>query len=226
MTKPGRAKPGAMTKPGRSQKVSVYRGHNPAGETAISAPTKSEPAATVLIVAEDETETVKMELGFQEEILVFAHSDAIKAIQRISRDRPRLVMLARAFADTSRGAALVHTMQDRSHPGQHPDPRDLASRRLWTPSPPDRTECGIGGCTARRGAPLRSPWLACGAPIQAAIGLRAAGCWKSGHGRRAFRDWRSSGGVDCVATEPAGPSRDGNGAGRGSLFRASRLGHV
>ena len=89
----------------------MYRGHNPAGETAISAPTESEPAATVLIVAEDETETVKMELGFQEEIHVFAHSDAIKAIQRITRDRPRLVMLARAFADTSRGAALVHTIK-------------------------------------------------------------------------------------------------------------------
>jgi len=39
------------------------------------------------------------------------YEDAIKALQLITRDRPRLVVLGRAFTDSERGAALVNAIR-------------------------------------------------------------------------------------------------------------------
>ncbi len=68
-------------------------------------------ASVVLIVAENEAQAVKSEPGFETDIRVFADTDAIKALQLITRDRPRLVVLGRAFVDTVRGAALVNAIR-------------------------------------------------------------------------------------------------------------------
>ncbi len=68
-------------------------------------------ASVVLIVAENEAQAVKSEPGFETDIRVFADTDAIKARQLITRDRPRLVVLGRAFVDTVRGAALVNAIR-------------------------------------------------------------------------------------------------------------------
>ena len=67
-------------------------------------------ASVVLIVAENEVQAVKSEPGFETDIRVFADTDAIKAQQLITRDRPRLVVLGQAFIDTERGAALVNAI--------------------------------------------------------------------------------------------------------------------
>ena len=67
-------------------------------------------ASVVLIVAENEVQAVKSEPGFETDIRVFADTDAIKALQLITRDRPRLVVLGQTFIDTERGAALVNAI--------------------------------------------------------------------------------------------------------------------
>ena len=64
-----------------------------------------------MIVAENEAQVVKSEPGFETDIRVFADTDAIKARQLITHDRPRLVVLGRAFVDTVRGAALVNAIR-------------------------------------------------------------------------------------------------------------------
>ena len=74
-------------------------------------PTTAEQAPTILIVAEDEVQTVKSEPGVETHIRVFADTDALRALQCISRDRPRVVMLGRAFVDSPRGAALVNAIR-------------------------------------------------------------------------------------------------------------------
>ncbi len=74
-------------------------------------PTTAELAPTILIVAEDEVQTVKNEPGIETNIRVFADTDALTALQCISRDRPRVVVLGRAFVDTPRGATLVNAIK-------------------------------------------------------------------------------------------------------------------
>ena len=94
-------------------------------------------ASVVLIVAENEAQAVKSEPGFETDIRVFADTDAIKARQLITRDRPRLVVLGRAFVDTVRGAALVNAIRtDQTLPdtqirvlAQVSDYLDLVSER-------------------------------------------------------------------------------------------------
>ena len=82
-----------------------------AGMMETPTPTTAARAPTILIVAEDEVQTVKSEPGFKTNIRVFADTDAIRALQCISRDRPRLVVLGRAFVDSSRGAGLVNAIK-------------------------------------------------------------------------------------------------------------------
>ncbi len=77
----------------------------------IEIPTLTTAAQAILIVAEDEVQTVKSEPGFETNIRVFADTDSIRALQCISRDRPRVVVLGRAFVDSARGAALVNAIK-------------------------------------------------------------------------------------------------------------------
>ena len=65
-------------------------------------------ALTILIGAEDEVQTVESDPDFDTNIRVFADTDAIRALRCISRERPRVVVLGRAFVGTLRGAALVN----------------------------------------------------------------------------------------------------------------------
>ena len=82
-----------------------------AGMMETPTPTTAAQAPTILIVAEDEVQTVKSEPGFKTNIRVFADTDAIRALQCISRDRPRVVVLGRAFVDSCRGAGLVNAIK-------------------------------------------------------------------------------------------------------------------
>ena len=77
----------------------------------ITMPTTAEQAPTILIVAADEVQTVKSEPGFETNIRVFADTDAVRALQCISRDRPRVVVLGRTFVDSPRGAVLVNAIK-------------------------------------------------------------------------------------------------------------------
>ena len=45
------------------------------------------------------------------ELITFADTDALLALETISRRQPRLVMLEKGFAETSRGAALINRLK-------------------------------------------------------------------------------------------------------------------
>ncbi len=115
-------------------------------------------ASVVLIVAADEVQAVKSVPGFETDIRVFADTDAIKAEQLITRDRPRLVVLGRAFTETERGLALINairtdqTLADTQIRviGQASDYLDLVSQRA---------EAGFAPGTAVPGEPLPADYL-------------------------------------------------------------------
>ncbi len=115
-------------------------------------------ASVVLIVAENEVQVVTSEPGFETDIRVFADTDAIKALQLITRDRPRLVVLGRAFTETERGLALINairtdqTLADTQIRvlGQASDYLDLVSQRA---------EAGFAPGTAVPGEPLPADYL-------------------------------------------------------------------
>ena len=62
-------------------------------------------AQTVLIAAPEHLPALK-EHGFAD-ALAFSDADALKALEAITREKPRVIALEKLFASTSRGAALI-----------------------------------------------------------------------------------------------------------------------
>ena len=60
---------------------------------------------TVLIAAPEHLPALK-EHGFAD-ALAFSDADALKALEAITREKPRVIALEKLFAATSRGAALI-----------------------------------------------------------------------------------------------------------------------
>ena len=80
-------------------------------------------AQTVLIAAPDHLPALK-EHGFAD-ALAFSDLDALKALEAITRDKPKVIALEKAFASTSRGAALIKRIKaDPSLIGCEIDARD------------------------------------------------------------------------------------------------------
>ena len=115
-------------------------------------------ASVVSIVAEDEVQVVKSEPGFETDIRVFADTDAIKARQLITRDRPRLVVLERAFIDTERGAALVNAIRTDQTLADT-QIRVLAQAGDYVYLVSRRAEAGFAPGTAVPGEPLPADYL-------------------------------------------------------------------
>ena len=114
--------------------------------------------SVVLIVAADEVEVLKTEPGFDKDVRVFADADAIKALQLITRDRPRLVVLGRAFTETDRGAGLVNTVT--THPDlAHCQIRVLGQASDYLRLMSRRAEAGLAPGTAVPGEPLPPDYL-------------------------------------------------------------------
>jgi CheY-like chemotaxis protein len=65
---------------------------------------------TVLIAAPEHLSVLKTRLGLGE-ILTFADADVLQALEAITSLRPDLVALEKAFADTSRGTALINRIR-------------------------------------------------------------------------------------------------------------------
>ena len=63
-------------------------------------------ADTVLIASPDHLAALKAHKSFAA-AQSFADADALKALEAITKDKPKLIVLERTFAATSRGAALV-----------------------------------------------------------------------------------------------------------------------
>jgi PilZ domain-containing protein len=69
-------------------------------------------SCTVLIAAPELLPALKKRTsGFEGELLAFADTEALRALEVISRRRPRVVALERAFAATPRGAALINRIK-------------------------------------------------------------------------------------------------------------------
>ena len=69
-------------------------------------------SCTVLIAAEDLLPALKtQDLEADGELLAFRDTDALRALDVISRRRPRVVALERTFAATPRGAALINRIK-------------------------------------------------------------------------------------------------------------------
>ena len=63
-------------------------------------------AQTVLIAAPEHLPALKEHGGFAD-ALAFSDADALKALEAITRQKPRVIALEKMFAATSRGAALI-----------------------------------------------------------------------------------------------------------------------
>jgi hypothetical protein len=69
-------------------------------------------SCTVLIASADLLPALKERAGDGvSELLAFADSEALHALEAITKRRPRLVTLERLFAATPRGAALIHRIK-------------------------------------------------------------------------------------------------------------------
>jgi hypothetical protein len=65
----------------------------------------------VLIAASDLLPSLKESVGSGAELLAFSDTEALRALEVVSRRRPRVVMIERLFAATPRGAALINRIK-------------------------------------------------------------------------------------------------------------------
>lgn len=69
------------------------------------------PAPAVIIAALNLTPSLRERLADEGELLTFADTEPIQALQTILEQRPRLIVLERLFAATPRGAALINRIK-------------------------------------------------------------------------------------------------------------------
>ncbi len=69
-------------------------------------------SCTVLIAAPELLDILKQRTGADDgELLAFSDADALRALEVIAERRPHVVALERLFAETPRGAALIHRIK-------------------------------------------------------------------------------------------------------------------
>ena len=73
----------------------------------------SAPACTVLIAAPDLLATLKQGslASNNTELIAFSDAEALRALEVISKRRPKVVALEKVFAATPRGAALINRIK-------------------------------------------------------------------------------------------------------------------
>ena len=69
------------------------------------------PAAALVIAAENLMPALRDRLSVDGEVLTFADTEPIQALQVIIEERPGLIVLERLFAATPRGAALINRIK-------------------------------------------------------------------------------------------------------------------
>ena len=112
----------------------------------------------VLIVAADEVHALQTKPDFEKDIHVFADTEALKALQAIAQDRPRMVVLGRAFVGTDRGAALINSIRT-DHALADCQIRVLAQASDYLHLVSRRAEAGLAPDTAMPGEPLPPDYL-------------------------------------------------------------------
>src|SRR3954465_1514975 len=69
------------------------------------------PAAALVIAAESLIAALRERVSVDGDIITFAATEPIQALQVIIQERPNLVVLERLFAATPRGAALINRIK-------------------------------------------------------------------------------------------------------------------
>ncbi len=116
-----------------------------------TAPMPSSPV--VLIARAEEVPQLKNQSAFQGDILVFADSESLRALETITQSRPPLVVLNRGFATTSRGAMVVNRI--KTDPAlSHCQIRVLSQATDYVRLLSHRAEAGLAPATAVPGDPL------------------------------------------------------------------------
>src|SRR3954464_5093508 len=69
------------------------------------------PAAALVIAAESLIAALRERVSVDGDIITFADTEPIQALQVIIQERPNLVVLERLFAATPRGAALINRIK-------------------------------------------------------------------------------------------------------------------
>src|SRR5258708_26686275 len=70
-------------------------------------------AAALVIAAQNLMPALRDHVKVDGEVLIFADTEPIQALQAIMEQRPGLVVLQRLFAPTPRGAALINRLKSR-----------------------------------------------------------------------------------------------------------------
>ncbi len=123
----------------------------------------------VVIAATNLMPSLRDRLEGEGDLLTFADTEPIQALQAILEQRPSLIVLERLFAATPRGAALINRIKTDPNLG-HAEVRVMShtgdyTRQVAKPSPVEATAGAVavpgGGATAYAGtssaAPLEAP---------------------------------------------------------------------
>ena len=107
----------------------------------------------VVIAGATAVTTLKELPGVGRQIMVFADTDALRAVEAIATNKPNLIVLQREFLDTSRGAALVSRV--KTDPDlSHAQIRVLSDAAEYERLVSRRSQAGLDPATAVPGEPL------------------------------------------------------------------------
>jgi CheY-like chemotaxis protein len=121
--------------------------------------------AAVVIAATNLMPSLRELLAGEGDLLAFADTEPIQALQAILEQRPSLIILERLFAATPRGAALINRIKTDPHLG-HAEVRVMShtgdyTRQVAKPAPVESKESGdiVGhaGGAATASAPVAAP---------------------------------------------------------------------
>jgi hypothetical protein len=141
-------------------------------------------SCTVIIAASDLLATLKERAGdVNGEVLAFSDSDALRALEVITKRRPRVVALERLFAATPRGAALINRIKA--------DP-SLVESEIRVVSH-DRDDARVSRRKPMEGAPAGPP-----GSMASPAGAATTGPPLDQHGTRRAARFKIGGQVDIV----------------------------
>lgn len=75
-------------------------------------------SVVIYIAPSEDVGMLKAQPGFDRDILVFGHSDSLKAMEAIVARKPHLVVIHRSFMELSRGAAIINQLRTDPHYSQ------------------------------------------------------------------------------------------------------------
>ncbi len=107
----------------------------------------------VVVASATAVTTLKVLPGVGRQIMVFADTDSIRAVEAIATHKPKLIVVQREFLDTQRGAALIWRV--KADPDlSHAQIRVLSEVAEYEHLVSRRSQAGLDPATAVPGEPL------------------------------------------------------------------------